>query len=227
MLTNTLVVFYSTYGHVHRLARAVEEGAAGVPSTEVRLRRVPELAEARKALEGSEAYQRAQEAQRDVPEATLDDLRWADGIAWGTPTRFGNMSAQMKQFMDSTGPLWQRGELEDKPAGVFTSTASVQGGHETTIVSAMLPLLHLGMIVLGTPYGQNPQILTATVAIGSSPYGPGTIAGMDGSLEPKPADLQAARNLGSRIARFAMAVKWLCAEGPHGLQANVTAYRAA
>jgi NAD(P)H dehydrogenase (quinone) len=227
MLTNTLVVFYSTYGHVHRLARAVEEGAAGAPSTEVRLRRVPELAEARKALEGSEAYQRAQEAQRHVPVATLDDLRWADGIAWGTPTRFGNMSAQMKQFLDSTGPLWQRGELEDKPAGVFTSTATVQGGHETTIVSAMLPLLHLGMILMGTPYGQNPQILTATEAIGSSPYGPGTIAGMDGSLEPKPADLQAARNLGVRIARFAMAVKWLCAEGPHGLQADVTAYRAA
>jgi NAD(P)H dehydrogenase (quinone) len=227
MLTNTLVVFYSTYGHVHRLARAVEEGAAGAPSTEVRLRRVPELAEARKALEGSEAYQRAQEAQRHVPVATLDDLRWADGIAWGTPTRFGNMSAQMKQFLDSTGPLWQRGELEDKPAGVFTSTATVQGGHETTIVSAMLPLLHLGMILMGTPYGQNPQILTATEAIGSSPYGPGTIAGMDGSLEPKPADLQAARNLGARIARFAMAVKWLCAEGPHGLQADVTAYRAA
>jgi NAD(P)H dehydrogenase (quinone) len=227
MLTNTLVVFYSTYGHVHRLARAVEEGAAGAPSTEVRLRRIPELAEARKALEGSDAYQQAQEAQRHLPEATLNDLRWADGIAWGTPTRFGNMSAQMKQFLDSTGPLWQRGELEDKPAGVFTSTASVQGGHETTIVSAMLPLLHLGMIVLGTPYGQNPQILTATDTIGSSPYGPGTIAGMDGSLEPKPADLQTARNLGARIARFAMAVKWLCAEGPHGLQAEVKAYRAA
>jgi NAD(P)H dehydrogenase (quinone) len=227
MLTNTLVVFYSAYGHVHRLARAVEEGAAAVPSTEVRLRRIPELAEARKALEGTEAYRQAQEAQRHIPEATLDDLRWADGIAWGTPTRFGNMCAQMKQLLDTSGPLWQKGELEDKPTGVFTSTASVQGGHETTIVSAMMPLLHLGMVVLGTPYGQNPQILTATDAIGSSPYGPGTIAGMDGSLEPKPADLQAARNLGTRITRFAMAVKWLCAEGPHGLQAEVTTYRAA
>ena len=90
-----------------------------------------------------------------------------------------------------------------------------------------MPLLHLGMIVLGTPYGQNPQILTATETIGSSPYGPGTIAGMDGSLEPKTADLQTARNLGTRITRFAMAVKWLCAEGPHGLQPEVKAYRAA
>jgi NAD(P)H dehydrogenase (quinone) len=227
MMINTLVVFYSTYGHVHRLARAVEGGVRGVPSTEVRLRRIPELAEARRSLANVEAYQQAQEAQRHIPEATLDDLRWADGVAWGTPTRFGNMSAQMKQFLDTTGPLWQKGELEDKPAGVFTSTASVQGGHETTIVSTMMPLLHLGMILLGTPYGQNPQILTATDAIGSSPYGPGTIAGIDGSAEPKPADLQTARNLGTRIARFALAVKWLSAEGPHGLQPEVGAYRAA
>jgi NAD(P)H dehydrogenase (quinone) len=227
MMINTLVVFYSTYGHVHRMARAVEEGAAGVQSTEVRLRRIPELAEARQALSGIDAYREAQDAQRQIPEATLDDLRWADGIAWGTPTRFGNMSAQMKHVLDTTGPLWQKGELEDKPAGVFTSTASVQGGHETTIVSTMMPLLHLGMILLGTPYGQNPQILTATETIGSSPYGPGTIAGMDGSIEPKTADLQTARNLGTRIARFAMAVKWLCAEGPHGLQPEITAYQAA
>jgi NAD(P)H dehydrogenase (quinone) len=227
MPTNVLVAYYSTYGHVYRMARAVEEGASGVQATDVRLRRIPELMEARRMLASIEAYQEAQKAQQDIPEATHDDLRWADGIAWGTPTRFGNMSAQMKQFLDSAGPLWQKGELEDKPAGVFTSTASVQGGHETTIVSVMMPLLHLGMIVLGTPYGQNPQILTAVETIGSSPYGPGTIAGMDGSLEPKPADLQAARNLGARIARFALAVKWLCAEGPHGLQSEVNEYRAA
>ena len=227
MLTNTLVVFYSTYGHVYRLARAVQEGAETVQSTEVRLRRIPELTEARASLAGVDAYHQAQQAQQHIPEATLDDLRWADGIAWGTPTRFGNMCAQMKQFLDTTGPLWQKGQLEDKPAGVFTSTASVQGGHETTIMSVMLPLLHLGMVLLGTPYGQNPQILTATETIGSSPYGPGTIAGMDGSLEPKLADLQAARSLGVRITRFAMAVKWLCAEGPHGLQGEVTTYRAA
>lgn len=227
MLANVLVVYYSTYGHVHRLADAVAEGAAGVPDTEVRLRRIPELAEARRALAGVEAYQQAQAAQKDIPEGTHDDLRWADGIAWGTPTRFGNMSAQMKQFLDSAGMLWQKGELEDKPAGIFTSTASVQGGHETTITSAMLPLLHFGMVMVGTPYGQNPQILTATEVIGSSPYGPGTIAGMDGSLEPNTADLQAARNLGRRIARFALAVKWLCAQGPHGLQAEVATYQAA
>jgi NAD(P)H dehydrogenase (quinone) len=227
MTTNVLVVFYSTFGHVFKLAQAVAEGAEGTESTEVRLRRIPELAEARKAFSGMPAYREAQAAQANIPEATHDDLRWADGIAWGTPTRYGNMSAQMKQFLDTTGPLWQKGELEDKPAGVFTSTASVQGGHETTILSTIAPLLHLGMVVLGTPYGQNPQILTATEIIGSSPYGPGTVAGMDGSLEPKAPDLQAARNLGTRISRFAMAVKWLCAQGPHGLQAEVTSYQAA
>jgi NAD(P)H dehydrogenase (quinone) len=226
MRANVLVVYYSSYGHVYRMARAVEEGAGSIPETEVRVRRIPELVEARSALSGLEAYRRAQDLQKHLAEATLDDLRWADGIAWGTPTRFGNMSAQMKQFLDSTGSLWQAGELEDKPAGVFTSTSTVQGGHETTILSTMLPLLHLGMVLLGTPYGQNPQILT-TASIGSSPYGPGTIAGMDGSLEPKPADLQTARNLGIRIARFACAIKTLCAEGPHGLQVEVPAYQAA
>ncbi|HEV7366681.1 MAG TPA: NAD(P)H:quinone oxidoreductase [Gemmatimonadales bacterium] len=226
MSTRVLIIYYSTFGHVYRLARAVEEGAGKLADSEVRLRRVPELVEARQALSGLESYRRAQEEQKDIPEATHDDLRWADGIAWGTPTRFGNMSAQLKQFMDTLGPLWQKGELEDKPAGVFTSTSSVQGGHETTIVSTMVPLIHLGMAVIGTPYGQNPQLLT-TESIGSSPYGPGTIAGLDGSLEPKAPDLDTARNLGLRIARFACVLKSLCAEGAHGLQPEALSYRAA
>jgi NAD(P)H dehydrogenase (quinone) len=206
MLTNTLVVFYSTYGHVHRMARAVAEGAAGLPSTEVRLRRIPELVEARKALEGTDAYQQAQEAQRHIPEATLDDLRWADGIAWGTPTRFGNMSAQMKQFLDSTGPLWQKGELEDKPTGVFTSSASMHGGQESTILTTLVPLLHFGMIFVGTPYVQNPHILT-TDAIGGSPYGPSTVAAADNSRAVVDAELLTAHNLGVRLARVASALK--------------------
>jgi NAD(P)H dehydrogenase (quinone) len=226
MSTKVLVVYYSTFGHVYQLARAVEEGACKFSGAEVRLRRVPELEEARRALSGLESYRQAQEAQRHIPESTHDDLRWADGIAWGTPTRFGNMSAQLKQFIDSTGPLWQKGELEDKPAGVFTSTSAVQGGHETTILSTLIPLLHLGMTVIGTPYGQNPQLLT-TDSIGSSPYGPGTIAGIDGALQPKPPDLETARNLGLRIARFACAIRVVCAEGPHGLQDEAHSYRAA
>jgi NAD(P)H dehydrogenase (quinone) len=226
MSTHVLVVFYSTYGHTHRMAGAVVEGACDVSGTEVRLRRVPELPDARRALASVEGYRQAQETQSNIPEVTHDDLRWAHGIAWGTPTRFGNMCAQMKQFLDTTGPLWQSGELEDKPAGVFTSTSTVQGGHETTILSTMMPLLHLGMILLGTPYGQNPQMLT-TESIGSSPYGPGTIAGLDGSLEPKEQDLRTARNLGARIARFASAAITVAAEGRHGLQAEAAAYRAA
>ncbi len=206
MATNVLVVYYSAYGHIHQMALAVEEGAKTVPNTDVRLRRVSELSAARQAMSAQEAYVRAQEAQSGVPEATLEDLRWADGICWGTPTRYGNMTAQMKQFIDSTGSLWLEGALEDKPAGVFTSTATIHGGQETTIVTSAIPLIHLGMVIVGTPYGQNPQILV-TDGIGGSPYGPGTLAGPDGSRQPAEPELVTARNLGSRVARFAQALK--------------------
>ena len=106
MTTNVLIAFYSTYGHIHRMALAVAEGAESVPDSTVRLRRIAELEEARKAFSAQDAYVRAQQAQADIPVVTHDDLRWADGIAWGTPTRYGNMSAQMKQFVDTTGGLW-------------------------------------------------------------------------------------------------------------------------
>jgi NAD(P)H dehydrogenase (quinone) len=139
-----------------------------------------------------EAYVRAQQAQADIAMVTNDDLRWADGIAWGTPTRYGNMSAQMKQFIDTTGGLWLKGELEDKVTGIFTSTATIHGGQETTILTALVPLIHLGMVFVGTPYGQNPQILV-TDGIGGSPYGPGTLAGTDGSRQPVEAELTTAR----------------------------------
>lgn len=206
MPTNVLVTYYSTYGHTWKLAQSVQEGAESVAGTDVRLRRIPELAEARKALQEQDFYNQIQEQMADIPEVTHDDLRWADGIAWGTPTRYGNMTAQMKQFLDSTGALWQNGELEDKAAGVFTSTATIHGGQETTIITTLVPLLHLGMVFVGTPYGQNPQILT-TEAVGGSPYGPSTIAGGDGSQQPKDADLTTARNLGSRIAKVAARLK--------------------
>jgi hypothetical protein len=118
------------------MALAVAKGAESVPEVTVRLRRIAELEEARKALSAQEAYVRAQQAQADIPAVTHDDLRWADGIAWGTPTRYGNMSAQMKQFVDTTGGLWLKGELEDKATGIFTSTATIHGGQETTILTA-------------------------------------------------------------------------------------------
>lgn len=215
MPANILVVYYSSYGHVYQMAQAVADGARGVAGSEVRLRRIAELEEARRAMATQEAYVQAQEAQREVAEATHDDLRWANGIAWGIPTRYGNMPAQVKQFIDTTGGLWARGELEDKVAGVFTSTATIHGGQETTVITSMVPLLHLGMILLGTPYGQNPQILT-TEGVGGSPYGPGTMAGGDGSRQPVEAELTTARNLGGRIARVAAALREVQARGEHG-----------
>lgn len=116
------------------------------------------------------------------------------------------MAAQMKQFIDTTGEIWQEGALEDKPAGVFTSTGTIHGGQETTILSSMIPLIHLGMILVGTPPGQNPQILT-TDAINGSPYGPSTIADTDGSRQPVEEELETARNLGSRVAEIAKSLK--------------------
>jgi NAD(P)H dehydrogenase (quinone) len=202
MAANILVVYYSTYGHTYQMAQAVVEGAQSVDGSEVRLRRIPELEEARKALSQQEFYVKAQERQAHIPEVTHDDLRWADGILWGTPTRYGNMTAQMKQFLDTTGALWLAGDLEDKATGIFTSTATIHGGQESTILTALVPLLHLGMIFVGTPYGQNPQILV-TDGIGGSPYGPATLAGRDGSRQPVESELLTARNLGSRVAKVA------------------------
>ncbi|HEV2292354.1 MAG TPA: NAD(P)H:quinone oxidoreductase [Tepidisphaeraceae bacterium] len=208
MPTNLLVVYYSSYGHLFKMAQAVEAGARSVADTEVRLRRVAELEGARQHMSQQPAYVAAQEAQREVAIASNDDLRWADGVCWGTPTRYGNMAAQMKQFIDGTGGLWLKGELEDKAAGVFIGTSTIHGGQETTIITSMIPLLHLGMVLVGTPYGQNPQILTVE-GIGGSPYGPGTLAGQDGSRQPVEAELTTARNLGIRVAKVAARLKGL------------------
>jgi NAD(P)H dehydrogenase (quinone) len=206
MPTNILIAFYSSYGHVHQLAKAVEEGAKSVPDTEVRLRRVAELDVAKAGMSKQEGYVKAQEQMKDIPVATNDDLVWADGICWGTPTRYGNMAAQMKQFIDGTGGLWQKGSLEHIVAGVFTSTATIHGGQESTILTMHVPLLHLGMILVGSNYGENPQILV-TDAVGGSPYGPSTIAGGDGSKQPSGSDLTTSKNLGIRVAKVASRTK--------------------
>lgn len=201
-MAKVLVVYYSSYGHIFQMAQAVVEGARGVAGSEVKLVRVAELDAARQAMSTQDAYVKAQAAQQHLPEATLDDLRWADGIVWGTPTRYGNMAAQMKQFIDSTGGLWVKGELEGKVAGVFTSTATIHGGQETTVLTTMIPLFHLGMIMVGLPYGQNPELLV-TEGRGGSPYGPSTLAGSDGSRQPSPEELTMARRLGARVAEVA------------------------
>jgi NAD(P)H dehydrogenase (quinone) len=202
-----LIVYYSSYGHVYQLAQSVAEGARA-QGAEVRITRAEEFEAARAAMSGQPAYVAAQELQKDVPIVTHDDLRWADAIAWGTPTRYGVMAAQLKQFIDTTGGLWARGELEDKAAGVFVSTATIHGGQETTAITTMIPLLHLGFVLVGTPYGQNPQILV-TDGVGGSPYGPGTLAGGDGSRQPVESELTTARNLGSRLAKVGASLRSL------------------
>ncbi len=213
MPTHMLVVYYSAFGHVHTMAEAVAEGARTEPDTEVRLRRVAELEMFRTHLEGSRHYRDAQQKQGDIPEVTHDDLRWADGIAFGTPTRYGNMTAQLKAFIDTTAGLWQKGELEGKAAGIFTSTASIHGGQETTILTSLVPLLHLGMIFVGTPYGQNPQLLV-TDGVGGSPYGPGTLSAGDNSRQPVESELTTAQNLGRRLSQVAAKLKPLrCGTG--------------
>lgn len=198
-MAKILVVYYSTYGHVFEMAKAVADGAKEVEGTEVKLVRVEELEKARKALAGQEAYEKAQEAQKDIPVATLDDLRWADGIIWGSPTRYGNMAAQLKEFIDSTGELWMKGELEGKPTAVFTSTASIHGGQESTLLSMMVPLLHFGMLIVGLNYGENQEMLT-TEGLGGTPYGATTLAGPTGERQPAEAELTMARRLGARVA---------------------------
>jgi NAD(P)H dehydrogenase (quinone) len=208
--TKVLVVYYSLHGHVEALARAVAAGAESARNTLVRLRRLLDT--------GDETP-----VQRVVDEATMDDLRWADGIAWGTPTRYGTMATPMKRFFDGMVDVWKRGELEDKPTGIFTSSASIHGGQESTILTTLVPLLHFGMIFVGTPYVQNPQIMTAD-AVGGSPYGPSAVAGTDGKRPVAEVELLTARNLGVRLARVASALKIVRVTTPQGRDVDAPAY---
>ena len=147
-----LIVYYSLYGHVFKLAQAVKEGAESVKGTEVLFRRVEEFDIVLKKTADDNYLNQVRGQQKDIPVCTLDDLRAADGVIFGSPTRYGNMTAQMKQLIDSTASLWLKGEMEGKPAGVFTSTASTHGGQETTLLTMIVPLLHLGMLIVGVPY---------------------------------------------------------------------------
>lgn len=196
-----LIVYYSMYGHVLQLAQAAAEGAASVKGVEAVLRRVEEFEAVDKIIDGNEFASQIRDQQRSIPVCTLDDLREADGILFGSPTRYGNMTAQMKQLIDSTATLWLKGELEGKPAGVFTSTASTHGGQETTLLSMMIPLLHLGMIIVGVPYSV-PGMLH-TEGRGGTPYGASTVAGSRGELIPTAEDLEIARTQGSKVAEIA------------------------
>ncbi|WP_368505888.1 NAD(P)H:quinone oxidoreductase [Alkalihalophilus sp. As8PL] len=201
-MAKVLVPYYSAYGHIFEMAKAVAKGAEEIEGTEVKLVKIPEFDVVKQAMSSQDAYVQAQDNQDDVAEATHDDLRWADGIAWGIPTRYGSMPAQMKQFLDSAGGLWANGELEGKATSIFTSTGSVHGGQETTVITSLIPMLHFGMIFVGLPYGENPEQLTKD-GIGGSPYGASTISGPDGSASPDERDFVMAKRLGARLANVA------------------------
>ena len=201
-----LVVYHTVYGHVQALANAVVEGAKEVKGVEVVLRRVREFPDNVQYMqkENGYAYQ-VYQAQQSIPECTVDDLREADGVLFGSPTRYGNMTAQMKALIDSTAQLWLNGLMEGKPAGVFTSTASTHGGQETTLVTMMIPLLHLGMMILGVPYSLPGMIHTE--ARGGTPYGATTIAGPTGQLQPTADDIAIAKAQGKRVAEMTLTVR--------------------
>lgn len=196
----TLVVYYSMYGHVHKMAQAVVEGVQEVSGAEAVLRRVPETLPA-EVLEAMGAVQ-AQEAMSDVPICAVEELAGADAIIFGTPTRFGNMCGQMRQFLDGTGQLWMEGALVGKVGSVFVSSATQHGGQESTILSFHITLLHQGMTVVGLPYTFQGQMGIDEMA-GCSPYGASTIAGSKGERMPSDSELDGARFQGRHVATIA------------------------
>ena len=194
-MSRILVLYYSTWGHVETMARAVGKGAAGVPGAEVTVKRVPELM--------SEEVTARMNAKVDqaAPIAAPLELADYDAIIFGTPTRFGNMAAQMRNFLDQTGPLWAKGALVGKVGSVFVSTGT-GGGSETTITSFHNTLMHHGMVVVGLPYSA-PQLADISEVGGGSPYGAATIAAGNGSRQPSERELALAEFQGAHVARIA------------------------
>ena len=191
------IVFYSMFGHIYQMAEAVAEGAREVEGTQVGLFQVEETLPNEILVETGAGEARAQFAH--IPIATVDHLAEADAIIFGTPTRFGNMCAQMRTFLDKTGPLWAAGTLIGKVGSVFASTASQHGGQETTIISFMFTLLHHGMIIVGVPYSEQ-RLLNLEEIAGGTPYGATTMAGADGSRWPTENELAIARFQGKHVA---------------------------
>ncbi len=200
MATKVHVVFYSMYGHLYTIAEAVASGAREVPNTQVQLFQVPELIPADVLQKYGAAAARA--AFAHVPVMKPEQLAEADAIIFGTPTRFGNMAAQMRNFLDQTGQLWLKGGLIGKVGSVFVSTASQHGGQETTITSFHTTLLHHGMIIVGVPYSQQ-GLLTMSEISGGSPYGASTLAGGDGKRTPSANELAIAKFQGKHVAEIA------------------------
>ncbi len=199
-----LIVYYSTYGHVHEMAQAIAEGVGQVDGAEAVLRRVPETLPA-EVIEKMGAVD-AQKSLEHIPIATVDELADADAVIFGTPTRFGNMCGQMRQFLDATGQLWAQGALVGKVGSVFTSTATQHGGQESTILSFHISLLHHGFVVVGLPYTFQGQMRVDEIT-GGSPYGASTIAGGSGERMPSDNELEAARFQGRHVAEIAAKLK--------------------
>lgn len=204
MTTNVQVIFYSMYGHIYEMAEAVAAGVREAPDCGVELLQVPELVPEEALARSGAKEARAKFAH--IPIAQVAHLPAADAFVFGTPTRFGNMAAQMRNFLDQTGGLWARGELIDRVAGVFCSTGTQHGGQETTITSFHTTLLHLGMIVVGVPYSEQ-RLLNMNEITGGSPYGASTLAGADGQRRPSENELAIARTQGRHVAEIARALK--------------------
>lgn len=195
-MTKVLVLYYSSYGHIEAMAAAVAEGAASVPGTEVSVKRVPEL------VTDEVARGAGMKLDQSAPIATPDELAGYDAIIFGTPTRFGNMAAQMRNFLDQTGGLWFTKALVGKVGSVFVSTASQHGGQETTITSFHTTLLHHGMVIVGLPYTFAGNAEMGEIS-GGTPYGASTLAGNDGSRMPSENELAGARFQGAHVAQIA------------------------
>jgi NAD(P)H dehydrogenase (quinone) len=195
-MSKVLVLYYSMYGHIESMAKAVADGARSLEGTQVTLKRVPELMSEEAARKAGAKLDQAS------PIALVDELADYDAIIFGTPTRFGNMCAQMRNFLDQTGRLWQKGSLIGKVGSVFTSTATQHGGQETTITSFHTTLLHHGMIIVGVPYSCK-QIGDMSEITGGSPYGASTLAGSDGLRQPSENELKIARFQGNHVAGIA------------------------
>ena len=195
-MAKILVLYYSSYGHIETMAEAVAEGARRAPGAEVTIKRVPELVPAEVAGKAG------MKLDQDAAVATPGELADYDAIVFGTPTRFGNMAAQMRNFLDQTGGLWAKGALVGKAGSVFTSTGTQHGGQETTITSFHTTLLHHGMVIVGVPYACD-GLSNMDEVTGGSPYGATTLAGGDGARRPSENELGIARFQGEHVARIA------------------------
>ena len=194
-MTKVLVLYYSSYGHIETMAQAVAEGAR-TGGAQVTIKRVPELTPPEVARAAH------YKLEQSAPVARVEELAEYDAIIVGAPTRFGNMAAQMKNFLDQTGGLWAKGALVGKVGSVFTSTATQHGGQESTILSTQIVLLHHGMVIVGLPYAWQGQTTLAEIT-GGSPYGASTISGGDGSRQPSTNELDGARYQGRHVAQIA------------------------